>query len=146
MCFAFEGRVAVGDKADGINAELEALGAVVVQDNHGFVTKEKRSRLQEMADECRDEDSQANTPGLDTIIQGLLPPNKKLKREATQAKLNAKPTAQYRRQRKKGSQLEAFANIIKDGNRKSRLGRGAPIWPGFRAKQTRGHPSANRAL
>jgi len=30
MCFAFEGRVAVGDKADGIDAELEALGVVVV--------------------------------------------------------------------------------------------------------------------
>jgi hypothetical protein len=79
-----------------------------------------------MADECRDEDSQANTPGLDTIIQRLFPPNKKLKRDATQAELNAsKPAVQYRRQRKKGSQLEAFADIIEDGNRESRLGREA---------------------
>lgn len=125
MCFAFEGRVAVGDKADGIDAELEALGVVVVRDNRCIVTKEKRNRLQEMADECR-EDNQVNTPDLDKIIQGLPPPNKKLKRDATQAELNAsQPTAQHRRQRKKGSQLETFADIIEDGNRESRLGREA---------------------
>jgi hypothetical protein len=33
MCFAFEGRVAVGDKPDGIDAELAALSVVVIRDD-----------------------------------------------------------------------------------------------------------------
>jgi len=53
-------------------------GVAVVRDNRRIVTKEKRICLQEMADECRDEGNQANTPGLDTIIQRLPPPNKKI--------------------------------------------------------------------
>ena len=76
-----------------------------------------------MADECREEDNQVNTPGPDTIVQGLPPPNKKLKRDATQAELNAsQPTVQYRARGNKGSQLETFADIAEDGNRESRLG------------------------
>ena len=69
-------RVAVGDKADGIDAELEALGVVVVRDNRHIVTREKRNRLLRNGSGCREEDNQVNTPGLDTIIQGLPPPNK----------------------------------------------------------------------
>lgn len=88
MCFAFEGRVAVGDKADGIDAELQALGViVVVRDNRRIHTRQQPDRLQELADGYREEDD-VSTPDLDNILQRL-PPTNPLKRDASQAELNA---------------------------------------------------------
>ena len=130
MCFAFEGRVAVGDKADGIDAELTALGVVVVRDDRRIITREQPDRLQQLADRYQEGDEQINTPELDAIVQRVSQSNKpiqSLKRNASQAELSAsQPTLQHRRRRKKGSsQLETFADVIEDGNNESRLGREA---------------------
>jgi Myb/SANT-like DNA-binding domain len=127
MCFAFEGRVAVGDKADGIDAELQALGVVVVRDNRNITTRQQPDRLQELADEYREEDETSSMPDLDNILRRLPPKTYPLKRDASQAELNAAQSSlQHRRVRKKGaSQLETFADAIEDGNNESRLGREA---------------------
>ena len=127
MCFAFEGRVAVGDKADSIDAELRALGVVVVRDNRRVSTKQQPDRLQELAAGYKEEDENINTPELDNILQRLPPRANPLKRDASQAELNAaQPSVQHRRTRKKGaSQLDTFADVVEDGNNESRLGREA---------------------
>ena len=122
MCFAFEGRVAVGEKANGIDAELLALGVVVVRDDRRITTRQQPDRLQELADGYREEDD-VSTPSLDGILQRL-PKSNPLK---SQAELNAsQPSAQHRRAKKRGaSQLETFSDIIEEGNHESRLVRKA---------------------